>query len=140
MIVVNRQSCIEPGEGAEYDPGMQNLAERIRALREQAGLSQSQLASLSKVSQPTIHALEKGEQLSSRKLPQIARALGVTPADLSPDYGNEMPLDHIVFTERTIREAVEMVHTAGITRNKSAKEAADLIIAACVLSQSTPKR
>src|SRR5579872_1905122 len=66
---------------------MSAIGDKIKSLREQAGLSQAALARRAGVSQPVIHALENGSQPSSKKLPQIARALGVSAVDIDPSYG-----------------------------------------------------
>lgn len=67
--------------------GMTSLGDKILALRQQRGLSQSALAKKAKVSQPVIAELESGLQMSSKKLPEIAAALGVRVHDLDPRYG-----------------------------------------------------
>lgn len=66
---------------------MTMVGDKIKSLREEAGLSQAALARRAGVSQPVIHALESGTQPTSKKLPQIARALGVTAVDIDPSYG-----------------------------------------------------
>lgn len=48
----------------------------------QKGMSQADLARFSGVSQPTIHDLETGKQRTSRKLVDIADALGVPTSSL----------------------------------------------------------
>jgi transcriptional regulator with XRE-family HTH domain len=62
------------------------IPENIKALREAAGLSQTQLAKLARVSQQLISQLERGENTTTKYLPQIARALGKTVADLDPSF------------------------------------------------------
>jgi len=68
---------------------MNGIGERIRALRENRGWSQSALARYAGISQPVIFALESGEQQTTRKLPDIARALGVPVSALDPRLGGE---------------------------------------------------
>lgn len=65
---------------------MDSVGSRIRALREARKLSQSALARMAKVSQPVIAELESGLQASSKKLPEIAAALGVNVSDLDERY------------------------------------------------------
>lgn len=59
---------------------------KVRELREALGMSQGELAKAAGCSQPVIVKIESGEQKTSRKLPGIARALGVDIAELDPDY------------------------------------------------------
>jgi transcriptional regulator with XRE-family HTH domain len=66
------------------------FGEKIRQLREARGLKQTGLAKLAGVSQPTIAAIEKGNQHSSKYLPRLARALGVEISELDPDYPAEV--------------------------------------------------
>lgn len=64
-----------------------SVGEKIKEFREAVGMSQTALARAAKISQPTIQALEAGEQTTTKKLPQIAAALGKAPSDLDPAYG-----------------------------------------------------
>lgn len=61
------------------------IGDRIRERREALGLSQNELARRSKVSQPVIFSLERGDQHTTRRIGAIASALGVSVADLDPD-------------------------------------------------------
>jgi transcriptional regulator with XRE-family HTH domain len=56
------------------------VGERLRQLRELAGLSQSELARRANVPQPTISSIERGRQqnITLEHARRIARALGVT--------------------------------------------------------------
>ncbi len=65
---------------------MDSLGSRIRALREERGMSQSALARAARVSQPVIAELEAGNQSTSKKLPEIAQALGVEISELDPRF------------------------------------------------------
>jgi transcriptional regulator with XRE-family HTH domain len=70
------------------------IASEIQRMRAARGWSQARLAEAVGVSQPTIAALESGEQRSSKFLPRIAAALGVAIVTLDPEYrdrasGNE---------------------------------------------------
>lgn len=70
------------------------LADRVKSLRQKAGLSQAALAKKAKVSQQLITRIGTGDVLESRKLPQIAHALGKSAEDLldaSPPLGVREP-------------------------------------------------
>lgn len=60
------------------------MADYIRRLREQAGLSQNQLAKNAQVDQATVNRIESGlvEQPNPHKLARIAQALNVSSIDL----------------------------------------------------------
>jgi len=60
------------------------IGERIRARLAELGMSESELARRSRVSQPVINALVNGTQRTSKFLPEIAAALNVAPSDLDP--------------------------------------------------------
>lgn len=62
------------------------IGEKIKEFRTAMGISQSELARRAGISQPTILALESGEQASTKKLPQIAAALGRAVTDLDESY------------------------------------------------------
>lgn len=62
------------------------LSDRLKTLRKQAGLTQTQLEKLSGVSQSTISDLERGQLKSTTFIPELARALDKEPADLDPRY------------------------------------------------------
>ena len=69
------------------------IGERIRAFREEAGLSLSRLASDAEVSKGYLWSLEHGEtdaRPSGRTLYRIAKALGITMSDL---LGEELLTD-----------------------------------------------
>lgn len=57
------------------------------------GMTQSELAEASGVSQVTISHLISGKSLSSRKLPEIAKALGVSPTALTEPSGSKIELE-----------------------------------------------
>lgn len=58
---------------------MSNFAERLKAARQYAGLTQKQLADRSGVPQPNISRIERGGQDSSAHLVGLATACGVRP-------------------------------------------------------------
>lgn len=68
------------------DPCQRNLfamlGSQIRSLRKLSGLTQADLAKRAKVSQQLITKLETGQSTETRKLAQIASALGVTVEQL----------------------------------------------------------
>jgi phage repressor protein C with HTH and peptisase S24 domain len=65
---------------------MSELGRKIKELRELRGMSQTDLANAVGLSQPVINKLEKGEQASTKKLIEVAEALGVSPGTLDPRY------------------------------------------------------
>jgi len=63
------------------------LAESLRRLREEANLTQTQMAKRLGISQPTLNRLESASQNTTLKtLTQICRALRCAPGDLLPDH------------------------------------------------------
>lgn len=69
-----------------------SLAENLRRIREGKKLSQAALAKLANVSQQSISRLESGVDLTSKKLPSIAGALGCQLADLDEAYSRIAPV------------------------------------------------
>lgn len=64
-----------------YNDGM-----RLAAIRKARGLSQSELADLADIEQPTVSKIERGfEGVTLRTLNQIAKALDISLADLLID-------------------------------------------------------
>src|SRR6185503_2440669 len=59
------------------------LKERLKTLRKAKGWTQKELAAHARVSQQAIWKIESGKSHETRKLPQIAAALGVTAEELS---------------------------------------------------------
>ena len=68
--------------------GPMGIPQNLTRLRDAAGLSQLELAQKAKVSQQLISQIERGVNLTTRKLPSIARALGVTITDLDPSLAD----------------------------------------------------
>ncbi|MDP4024437.1 helix-turn-helix transcriptional regulator [Methylobacterium sp. NEAU 140] len=60
--------------------------EKIKARREELGISQADLAKSVDISQAAINKIEKGTVLKSRFLPRIARKLNLKLEDLDQDY------------------------------------------------------
>ncbi|MGL5968995.1 MAG: XRE family transcriptional regulator [Kluyvera sp.] len=66
---------------------MKTFAERLNAAMSAAGVSQGQLAERVGVSQPAIQKMTSGKTSGSRKMVEIAHALGVRPEWLSAGSG-----------------------------------------------------
>lgn len=63
----------------EKDPKRADIASRVRAARENAGLSQGQVAKLLRVHRPTITEIEAGRRkISSEELSQLAKIYNVS--------------------------------------------------------------
>lgn len=82
---VNRPNERDYREPMAYNFGME-IGAKIKEFRTAAKLSQGKLAKAAGVSQAVISDLESGEQQTSRKLPEIAAALGRPLADFDPIY------------------------------------------------------
>jgi transcriptional regulator with XRE-family HTH domain len=68
------------------------VAENLRRLRSAAGLSQARLAEEANVSQQLVSQIERGENVSTKYLPQLARAIGCAVADIDPSYQSDSDL------------------------------------------------
>lgn len=65
------------------DTGRRVFGERVRALRQERGLSQERLAEMAGVHRTYLSSLERGERnVSLDNIHAIAEALGVSPAEL----------------------------------------------------------
>jgi transcriptional regulator with XRE-family HTH domain len=62
------------------------VADNLRHLRQLAKLSQVRLAERANVSQQLVSQIERGENVSTKYLPQIAKALNCHPGDIDPSY------------------------------------------------------
>lgn len=96
------------------------MPNRIKELRESAGLTQQQLAARAGTSQPQIDRLEK----SSRRLTQdwmnrLSRALGCEPQDLLPNAKGFTESEYDVMSEALERAITEK----GITMNARTRAA-----------------
>lgn len=67
---------------------MGTIGQNVRRLREQAGISQDDLATAAKTTQSTIDRIERDEVANSRFLPRIAGALRVSLSDLDESYAD----------------------------------------------------
>ncbi|MFM2005149.1 MAG: hypothetical protein RLZZ09_804 [Pseudomonadota bacterium] len=65
------------------------IPEKIKELRRNSGLSQPELAKKANVSQQLISQIENGKNLTTKHLPAIARALGVSVSEIDPAYAPE---------------------------------------------------
>lgn len=65
------------------------IASNLQRLRKEAKLSQTKLAKLSGVSQQLISQIETGENNSTKELPALAKALGVSIADIDENYADK---------------------------------------------------
>lgn len=63
------------------------LKDNLKRIREQRGLSQPQLAEKASVSQQLISQIERGVGQTTKRLPEIARALDVSVYELDENYG-----------------------------------------------------
>lgn len=74
---------------------MKTLGDRVKETREQLGMSQVELAERSGISQQSVAAVETGAVSRPRRLPEIARALGVTP-DFLISGGGGPPVERMI--------------------------------------------
>ncbi len=65
------------------------LMDNLKRIRKAAGISQATLAATANVSQQLISRLESGKDMTTKKLPEIARALKVSAYDLDENYAAE---------------------------------------------------
>ena len=66
---------------------MSSIARQVIALRKAAGMSQADLAAASGVSRQLISQIERGENLSTTRLPALASALDCLVVDLDNRFG-----------------------------------------------------
>ena len=76
-----------PDSNVGDNQDMDTLAQRLKQTREEAHLSQTELAERAGCSQGLIGNLESGNQKTSSKLPRIAQVLGVEPLWLAEGKG-----------------------------------------------------
>lgn len=102
---------------------MSNLGDNIIRARTAKGWSQEELARRAGISQGTIGHLESGRNSTSRKLPEIARALGLTveqlvggqiderrlerPPEIPPAWPFKIPLGKVLALPLPKRERIE---------------------------------
>lgn len=66
-----------------------SLQKNLARIRKERRLSQPELSKLAGISQQLISRLERGVDLTTKKLPELAKALGVAPQDLDEAYRND---------------------------------------------------
>lgn len=89
---------------AEADGTGEDFGERIHRLRTERGLSLADIADRLGVSKPTVWAWEHGKSRPvERRLPDLAKALGVTPGGLEPAASG--PPEILERSRRRIAEA-----------------------------------
>jgi predicted transcriptional regulator len=111
-----------------------------------AGKTQADIAEAIGVTQPTVSRWidpKKAAKPNYEKhlsLENYARKVGVLEGEaivqnVSEKQTQEPPVDFILFTESTVRSAIEALMASGHLRGKTPKEVADAIIAVCVAAQ-----
>src|SRR5687768_1322357 len=65
------------------------IKENLKRIREAKGFSQPRLAKESGVSQQLISRLERGVDLTSKRLPELARALGVPVHEIDENFSTK---------------------------------------------------
>lgn len=63
-----------------------SIAENLKRIRKQRGFSQAQLAEASGVAQQLISQIENGKNNSTKRLPELAKALGCAVHDIDENY------------------------------------------------------
>lgn len=88
------------------------IAENLKRLRLEAGLSQPELAKRAGVSQQLISQIERGTNRTTKELPRLARALGKPVQEIDPTY------DAVVVTVDAARdELLEIYDRLGALPN-----------------------
>lgn len=90
---MNKQAYLQGHKAAYRFSSMKSLADRIKAARTHADLTQKELAQKVGVSQPVISQLEKGENLQSVHLLKIAGVCGVRAEWLDTGKGSMTETD-----------------------------------------------
>lgn len=76
-----------------------SIKDNLRRIRESKGFSQSRLSKESGVSQQLISRLENGVDITSKRLPELARALGVAVHEIDENFAGGDDPDFIELTE-----------------------------------------
>lgn len=100
---VNKETCLAERDEARNLSVAMSVAANLRRFREEAGLSQVELADLAGVSQQLVSQIERGKNVSTKYLPQIATALKRTVGEIDPSYRTGDVLDH-----HLVREIAEL--------------------------------
>lgn len=80
------------------------IKENLKRIREAKGFSQPRLAKESGVSQQLISRLENGVDQTSKRLPELARALGVPVHEIDENFASD--------DERDLAELIELLRVA----------------------------
>lgn len=94
---------------------MSKLGVKIRLLRESKGITQPQLAAGVGLSQPVIARIERGEQLSTKKLPEIAKFLNVSLSELDPRFAQAGIVDRNPNASES-PDKVQIVQVVGVVQ------------------------
>lgn len=89
---VNTPGCLIAQSGLDIF-GFMNFAQRIKAAREHAGLTQAELAKRVELPQQVISKLENGKQYETAAIAKIANACGVNPSWLDTGNGEMMGIN-----------------------------------------------
>jgi transcriptional regulator with XRE-family HTH domain len=122
---VNKETCLAGGAQARSLSVAMTVAANLRRFRQKAGLSQVQLADLAGVSQQLVSQIERGENVSTKYLPQIAIALRRTVGEIDPSYRTGDVLDH-----HLVREIAELAAQLSETERRLLLGAAQGLIEA----------
>lgn len=76
-----------------YPASEMSIAENLKRIRKQRGLSQTALADKAGVGQQLISQIETGANTTTKKLPDLARSLGCAIHELDPSYGGDVAQD-----------------------------------------------
>lgn len=82
----NKETCLAPHKGAGRIAAIMTIAANIRKLRKKAKLSQAELGRRAGVAQQLISQIENGVNQDTKKLPEIAIALGCRVEEIDPDF------------------------------------------------------
>ena len=114
---------------------MKNIADRVKAVRQELGWNQVELAEQVGVSQSTIGNIESGQRKRPRELLSIAKALGVTPEWLETGKGSRTgdperaPLRLVENEPQSARAAVEFIaRVAALQRPTLRKNLGNLLV------------
>jgi transcriptional regulator with XRE-family HTH domain len=92
-----------------------HVGERIRAIREQKGISQETLADLCNLHRTYIGLIERGQRnLTISSIEKIARALEVSPAKFFEDTEERLPAKRTKSNRAAIRLGDLAAHVAAI--------------------------
>lgn len=97
----NKETCHAPHKGTGIVARAMTIAENVKRLRKEAGLSQGQLAEVSGVSQQLISQIEGGKNNTTKHLSALAKALGCKLADIDPQLTDVISDDP--FPDRYLR-------------------------------------